>query len=86
MDNPETSQPALTKIPLSIEQKFLIRDKQLRLTTAQVVHRNASEQLRAADEAYRAALNQIVAETGVDVKTVKLNIETLEFEQVAEPK
>lgn len=70
---------------LTAEQKFQIRDLQLRQTTAQIQFQNASGNLRQAETKFREYITALVAELKIDPTVTQFNIDNLEFEKRVEP-
>jgi hypothetical protein len=75
--------PALEKekMPtLSTDQKYNVRDLQLKLQTTQVQFQNAQNNAQTADQNFRTYIGKLAEELKIEVAKLQLNLDTLEFE------
>jgi hypothetical protein len=67
---------------LTAEQKFNVRDRQLRITNLNNVIQNYQRQLQAEQQSLRGVLESIAAEGKVDSKRASFDLDSLTFQDL----
>jgi hypothetical protein len=75
-----TPAPAPVGPALSTDQKFNIRDLQLKHQTSQLQYAQAQANAKTAETNFRDYVSKMAGELKIDVAKVQLNLDTLEFE------